>query len=246
MVVSVKGGMPDRGTRQLSLSSMSARCIPELGIAKICLSVTWPVTRIDQSPLLLFSSSAVSLHTRDLIIDGIYASKNRLRTFNLLPQIHSSFYSVPSSALFNQLLFSTLRPRQIGYGRQKHSYRLGRQVPSGCWDQVRKDNQFSISPNIEELNRDVRQTDKIYHFQNCGTIYIDSFNARGVRMKNCGNNIPQVTCSLIFSSALFSYNLAIPYYSDHRPERVLHSTSPGLSNGMWTLAHLRLLRKLFE
>ena len=51
--------------------------------------------------------------------------------------------------------------------------------------------------NIQEINRDVRQTDKIYHFQNCGTVYVGSFNARGVRMENCGNNIPQFTCSLL-------------------------------------------------
>ena len=51
--------------------------------------------------------------------------------------------------------------------------------------------------NIQEINRDVRQTGKIYHFQNCGAVYMDSFNARGVRMENCGNNIPQFTCSLL-------------------------------------------------
>ena len=56
-----------------------------------------------------------------------------------------------------------------------------------------------LESGIQETSRDVRQTDKIYHFQNCGTVYMDSFNARGVRMENCGNNIPQVICSLIFS-----------------------------------------------
>ena len=55
------------------------------------------------------------------------------------------------------------------------------------------------SPDIQELlNEDNPQTRKIYYFQNCGTVYmpVDSFNARGVRMENCGNNVPQVNCSL--------------------------------------------------
>jgi hypothetical protein len=51
--------------------------------------------------------------------------------------------------------------------------------------------------DIQEINEDIHQTHKIYHFQNCGTVYMDSNNARGVRMENCGNNVPQVTCSFI-------------------------------------------------
>ena len=61
------------------------------------------------------------------------------------------------------------------------------------------------SPDIQEMNEDiqVRQTHKIY-FQNCGTVYMpmDSFNAQGVRMDNCNNNVPQVTCSLFFLFSL--------------------------------------------
>ena len=62
----------------------------------------------------------------------------------------------------------------------------------------------SPSPDI---NEDIRQTHKIYHIQNCGTVYmpVDSFNARGVRMENCCNNVPQITCSLFF----FSFSLLI-------------------------------------
>ena len=57
------------------------------------------------------------------------------------------------------------------------------------------------SPDIQEMNEDIRQTHKIY-FQNCGTVYmpVGSFNAQGVRMDNCNNNVPQVTCSLSFLS----------------------------------------------
>ena len=65
----------------------------------------------------------------------------------------------------------------------------------------------SRSPDIQEINKDSdnRQTHPIYHFQNCGTVYmpVDSFNARGVRMENCGNNVPQITCSLFSSSFSF-------------------------------------------
>ena len=49
--------------------------------------------------------------------------------------------------------------------------------------------------DIQELNEDIRQTHKLYHFQNRGTVYMDSFNARGVSMENCGNHVPQVICS---------------------------------------------------
>ena len=104
----------------------------------------------------------------------------------------------------------------------------------------------SRSLDIQEINEDIHQTHKIY-LQNCGTVYmpltVDSFNARGVRMENCGNNVPQVTCLLSFHPHfLFSFNLAILHYSDHRPkiignERVIHSQSHAVSSGgMWTLA----------
>ena len=98
----------------------------------------------------------------------------------------------------------------------------------------------SRSPDIQEINEDIRQTHKIY-FQNCGTVYmpVNSFNARGVKMENCGNNVPQVTCLLSFSP--LSFNPAISHYSDHRPkiignERVLHSQSHAVPSSMWALA----------
>ena len=53
--------------------------------------------------------------------------------------------------------------------------------------------------DTQEINEDIRQTHKIYHFENCGTVYLDSLNTRGVRIENCGNNVPQVICSLSFS-----------------------------------------------
>ena len=103
----------------------------------------------------------------------------------------------------------------------------------------------SSDHDIQEVNEDIHQTHKIYHFQNCGTVCmsVDSFNTRGVRMKNCGNIIPQVTRSFsFFLSFSFSYNLAMSYYLDHpgHPriignEKVIHSQSHGIFNGMGKL-----------
>ena len=96
--------------------------------------------------------------------------------------------------------------------------------------------------DIQETNDDILQTHKIFHFQNYGTVYMDSFNAHGVRMENCGNNVPQINCSLNFPlTPAFSSNLAISYYLDHFPRiigngRVLHSQPHAVSNGMWAFA----------
>ena len=67
--------------------------------------------------------------------------------------------------------------------------RLGKTMNSGSPQMQKSD--------IQEVNgdEDIRQTHKQYHFQNCGAVYIDSLNARGVRMENCGNHVPQFTCS---------------------------------------------------
>ena len=66
--------------------------------------------------------------------------------------------------------------------------RLGKTMNSGSPQSQKSD--------IQEENEDFSQTHKKYHFQNCGTVYMDS---RNVRMENCGNHIPQVTSSyLIF------------------------------------------------
>ena len=69
--------------------------------------------------------------------------------------------------------------------------RLGETMNSGSPQTQKSD--------IQEVNEDIHQTHKLYHFQNCGTVYMDSLNARGVRMENCGNHVPQFTCSWFFS-----------------------------------------------
>ena len=78
-----------------------------------------------------------------------------------------------------------------------HATRQGVMSPQAADPKVEKKTN-SRSPDIQEINEDICQTHKIYQFQNCGTVYMDSLNARGVRMDNCGNNVPQVTCSLFF------------------------------------------------
>ena len=96
----------------------------------------------------------------------------------------------------------------------------------------------SRSLDIDEINEDIRQTQNISHFRNCRTVCmsVDSFNADGVRMENCGNHIPQVTCSYSFLSFSLSFTLAILYYLDHLPriignEKVVHSQSHVVPNG---------------
>ena len=80
-----------------------------------------------------------------------------------------------------------------------HRYTVDSPHPDPRLERTRTRN----SSEIQELNEDIRQTHKIYHFHNCGTVSLDSFNARGVRTENCGNNIPQVTCSFSFLSFSF-------------------------------------------
>jgi hypothetical protein len=75
-------------------------------------------------------------------------------------------------------------------------------------------NSESRSPqegDIQEINEDNHQTQKVYHIQNFGTVNVDSYNAHGVRMENCNNNVSQLTCSLLFSPHSCSH-LTWPYH----------------------------------
>jgi hypothetical protein len=99
---------------------------------------------------------------------------------------------------------------------------------------------------VQEINdsEDNRRNQKIYQFQNCGAVYMDSHNAHGVRIENCGNIVPQFTCSLSFPLILFSSNSAKSYFSDHCPrivdnEKALYSQSHAVSNGMWAPCAIR-------
>ena len=68
--------------------------------------------------------------------------------------------------------------------------------------------------DIQEINEENRQTQKIYHFQNCGTVNlnVDSFNTRTITMENCGNKVPQVTlCSSFFLPLTFCHHV-MSYY----------------------------------
>ena len=85
--------------------------------------------------------------------------------------------------------------------RPIHAARQGVISPQAADPRVKKTTS-PRSPDNQEINEDIRQTHKIYQFQNCGIVHMDSLNARGVRMENCGNSVPQVTCSFIFFSLL--------------------------------------------
>ena len=101
----------------------------------------------------------------------------------------------------------------------------------------------AADPRLKKKKKS-RSRQTLYHFQNCGTVYMDSFNTQGVSIENCGNNVPQVTCSLSFYfHSCFSSNLALSYYLDHRPRiivndnmRDLHSQSHADFDGMWEFA----------
>jgi hypothetical protein len=41
------------------------------------------------------------------------------------------------------------------------------------------------------------QVHKVYHFYNC-VVHLDSQNTHTTTMENCGNHLPQVTCSSFF------------------------------------------------
>ena len=57
-----------------------------------------------------------------------------------------------------------------------------------------------MNGDIQEVAEDDRQVHKICNFQpeNCGTVYVDSLNTASATMENCGNHVPQVTCSSHF------------------------------------------------
>jgi len=50
--------------------------------------------------------------------------------------------------------------------------------------------------NIQETGEDNHQVHKIYHFHNCGVVYLDSHNTRNIAMEHCGNNVPQIAYHL--------------------------------------------------
>ncbi|KAF8811980.1 hypothetical protein BYT27DRAFT_6433619 [Phlegmacium glaucopus] len=47
-----------------------------------------------------------------------------------------------------------------------------------------------------DVDEDGREIHKIYHFHNCGTVYVDARSSHRVTMENCANsNVRRVTCS---------------------------------------------------
>ena len=62
---------------------------------------------------------------------------------------------------------------------------------------------------------------RTYRFDNCH-VYMNSFNARGVKVKNCGNNAPRVTRSMSCSSLCNSH--AIIHDLTHIVRSLWHSS----------------------
>ncbi|KAF8811947.1 hypothetical protein BYT27DRAFT_6433206 [Phlegmacium glaucopus] len=48
------------------------------------------------------------------------------------------------------------------------------------------------SVDIRAMDEVVRQSPPI-HFQNCGIVYLNSFNTHSIDMQDCANHVPQVT-----------------------------------------------------
>lgn len=46
-----------------------------------------------------------------------------------------------------------------------------------------------------ELSDDGRPLNRTYQFHNCQTVYMNAFNAHGVKVKNSGNQTPKITCT---------------------------------------------------
>jgi hypothetical protein len=57
-------------------------------------------------------------------------------------------------------------------------------------------NKSGVTDDVEdvETDDDYPRDGRTIQFHNCQTVYMNAFNARGVKFKNSGNNAPQVTC----------------------------------------------------
>ncbi|KAF8811968.1 hypothetical protein BYT27DRAFT_7208042 [Phlegmacium glaucopus] len=62
------------------------------------------------------------------------------------------------------------------------------------------------SAAIQAKDEDVHRSPPI-HFQNCGIVYLNSFNTRGIAMEDCGNHVSQVTLGHAISSDNLSRNI---------------------------------------
>ena len=59
--------------------------------------------------------------------------------------------------------------------------------------QTEEGDEIEETDNAEDTLSDNGPMNRTYQFYNCQTVYMNAFNNRGVKVKDSGNNIPQVT-----------------------------------------------------
>ncbi|KAF8811973.1 hypothetical protein BYT27DRAFT_7252301 [Phlegmacium glaucopus] len=80
------------------------------------------------------------------------------------------------------------------------------------------------SPQLDHYIDEDRQIHKIYHFHNCGTVYVDALNSHSITMENCdNNNIRRVT-----------YHRPKITDSELTSDKTIHSGSHAALNGPLT------------
>lgn len=62
------------------------------------------------------------------------------------------------------------------------------------------------SKSEETVSEDDRPQHMTYQFHNCQNVFMNAFNAQGVKVENAGNNAPQITCK----SSSFFFLLRFP------------------------------------
>jgi hypothetical protein len=87
-----------------------------------------------------------------------------------------------------------------------------------------EDSESKETPDTEHaVGDDDRPQHMTYHFTNCRHVFLNAFNAHGVKVRNAGNNAPQVICMsspffLLAISVLMKSgpNLQIPIHQHHQ------------------------------
>ena len=75
----------------------------------------------------------------------------------------------------------------------------------------------SQTEEIERAEEDIPANDddspihRTYQFDNCH-VYMNSFNVRGIKVKNSGNNTPRVTRMSCFFSILMQLSMTDPFF----------------------------------
>jgi hypothetical protein len=157
-------------------------------------ALIWLYAMIGWSEYDRAAESIARLNRLDILYGTPY--KTRLACFKAHPFKGSVTFSP-----FVQLLYVL----PVGLDMVGRNFLIFDRSPQAADPKSEKSSRSPQTQKCQEINEDNGQTHKIYQIQNCGTMYMDSFNACGVRMENCGNHVPQVTCSLSFSPHFCSH-----------------------------------------